>query len=119
MRLFRISSYNFFRRVALTIKDDLEKYPKFVLRNRKLIPIDNIERWSSLLQAHHFIRQSIRKNSPDFYKRVEHLQKIIFVPAQLNYDLETAGDVFIFKKYGVHKNDLVFSRKAWRDGYYD
>ena len=101
-----------------SIKEDLAKYPKYIFRNKRFIPIDDVGQWSSLLQAHHFIRQSIRKNSPDFYARVEHLQKIIFVPAQLNYDLETAGDVFIFTKYGVHKNDLVFSRKAWREGYY-
>ena len=119
MHLFCINSYNCLWGIELAIKDDLEKYPKYIFRNRRLIPIEEINQWTSLLQAHHFVRQSIRKNSPDFYKRVEHLQKIIFVPAQLNYDLETAGDVFIFQKYGVHKNDLVFSRKAWREGYYD
>lgn len=103
----------------MSIKDDLKKYPKFIFRNRKLVPIENIEHWSSLLQAHHFIRQSVRKNSLDFYKRVEYLQKIIFVPKQINYDLETMGEIRFFERYGVNKNDLVFSRKAWREGDYD
>lgn len=102
----------------MTIQDDLKKYPKFIFRNRKLYPVEEIESWSNLLQAHHFIRQSVRKNSPDFYKRVEHLQKIIFVPKQMNYDLETMGEVRFFEKYGVNKNALVFSRKAWRAGFY-
>ena len=102
-----------------SIQDDLEKYPKFIYINKRLIPIEHIESWPSSMQAHHFVRQTTREHSPDFYKRVEHLQKIIFVPYALNYHLETAGEKFIFEKYGLHKNDLVFSRKAWREGYYD
>ena len=40
------------------------------------------------------------------------------MPAQMNYDLETMGEDKFFKVYGVNKNDLVFSRKKWREGYY-
>ncbi len=102
------------------MKDDLERYPCYLYRNRRLIPLKQPpEHWSNLYQLHHFIRQSIRKNSPDFYKRVEHLQKLILMPAQMNYDLETMGEEKFFKVYGTNKNDLVFSRKKWRENYYN
>lgn len=101
------------------IKDDLKKYPIFLFRNKKLIPINHLESWGFPYQIHHFVRQSIRKNSPDFYKRVEYLQKLIIVPAQMNYDLENMGEVTFFKRYGVNKNLLVFSRLKWREGFYD
>lgn len=102
----------------MTIKDDLAKYPCYLFRNKKLIKIKPPDNWVGF-QIHHFVRQSIRKNSPDFYKRVEHLQKLILVPAQMNYDLETMGEVKFFEKYGVDKNLLVFSRLKWREGFYD
>jgi hypothetical protein len=102
-----------------SIKEDLAKYPKYIFRNKRLIPIEHIGQWWGVFQAHHFVPQKIREKNPKFYSRVEHLQKIIFVSPKLNYDLEFAGEVFIFVNYGVPKKDLVFSRKAWREGYYD
>lgn len=102
----------------MSIKEDLELYPCYLFRNKKLIKIKSPDNWVGF-QIHHFVRQSIRKNSPDFYKRVEHLQKLILVPAQMNYDLETMGEVKFFEKYGVNKNLLVFSRLKWREGFYD
>lgn len=99
-------------------REDLKKYPCFLLVNRTLIAMNAPDNWSKDFQIHHFVRQAIRKNSPDFYKRVEHLQKLILMPAQINYDLETMGEDTFFKRYGVNKNDLVFSRKKWREGYY-
>lgn len=102
----------------MTIKDDLAKYPCYLFRNKKLIKIKPPDNWIGF-QIHHFVRKGIRKNSPDFYKRVEHLQKLILVPPQINYDLETMGEVKFFKKYGVNKNLLVFSRLKWREGFYD
>ena len=103
----------------MTIKDDLAKYPCYLFRNKRLIKLKEPPcNWVGF-QIHHFVRQSIRKNSPDFYKRVEHLQKLILVPPQINYDLETMGEVKFFEKYGVDKNLLVFSRLKWREGFYD
>lgn len=101
------------------IKEDLAIYPCFVFKNRKLISITAPENWGNNFNIHHFVRQAIRKNSPDFYKRVEYLQKLILIPAQMNYDLETMGEDTFLKRYGVNKNDLVFSREKWREGYYD
>lgn len=104
----------------MSIKDDLAKYPCYLFRHKQLIPLKRPpEYWSFLYQVHHFVRQAIRKNSPDFYKRVEHLQKLILMPSKMNYDLEAMGEERFFKTYGVNKNNLVFSRKKWREGYYD
>lgn len=102
-----------------SIADDLTQYPTFIFRNGKLkrLKIPPIS-WLGM-QAHHFVRKSIRKNSPEFYKKIEHLQKIIFMSPVTNYDLETMGEVKFFQKYGINKNDLVFSRLKWREGYYD
>lgn len=100
-------------------REDLKKYPCFVFSKGRLLRIQAPEKWSSGYQIHHFVRQSIRKNSPEFYKRVEHLQKLILIPAQMNYDLETMGEETFLKRYWVNKNDLVFSRKKWREGFYD
>lgn len=104
----------------MTIKDDFKKYPCYLYRHKRLIKLEKPpDNWGFPYQIHHFVRQSIRKNSPDFYKRVEHLQKLIIVPTQMNYDLETMGEVRFFQKYGVNKNLLVFSRLKWREGFYD
>lgn len=101
------------------ILNDLQKYPCYVLFKKTLVPINPPRMWNTSLQIHHFVRQSIRKNSPEFYKKIEHLQKLILLPAQMNYDLETMSERHFFKNYGLNKNDLVFSRLKWREGYYE
>lgn len=103
----------------MSIKEDLKLYPVYIFRNKKLTRIENPTGWSPLYQMHHFVRKSIRKTNLQFYKRIEHLQKLILMPSQMNYDLEIMGEVRFFAKYGVNKNDLVFNRKKWREGYYD
>lgn len=102
----------------MSIKEDFQKYPCYLFRFKRLIKLKEAPEFWSGFQAHHFVRQSVRKNSPEFYKRIEHLQKIIFLNPQTNYDLETMGEEKFFQVYGVNKNDLVFSRKKWREGYY-
>ena len=103
----------------MSIRDDLEKYPVYVWEKRKLVKIPNLTCWNSLYQLHHFIRKSTERNSKDFFKRVEHLQKLILLPAKMHYDLHSMGEVTFFKTYGVNKNDFLFSRQKWREGYYD
>ena len=102
---------------------DIKQYPTFIFYDNQLLPAEWITSTASYnhfaWQLHHFIRKSVRKNSPDFYKRVEHLQKLILIPNQMNYDLETMGEDKFKEVYGVNKDDFVFSRKKWREGYYD
>lgn len=106
-----------------SMNDDIVKYPRFIVYKNQFYPanwIKSTEDYNHFVyQLNHFIRKSVRKNSPEFYKRVEHLQKLILMPAQMNYDLETMGEAGFLKKWGMNKNDLVFSRLKWREGYYD
>lgn len=105
------------------MNDDIKKYPCFLVYNKSIVPANWIESTESynhfVYQLNHFIRKSLRKNSPEFYKRVEYLQKLILMPSQMNYDLETMGEDKFFKKWGMDKNNLVFSRLKWREGFYD
>lgn len=102
---------------------DVDRYPTFIIRNKNLIPVELWEvegmTFTEKMEWNHFVRKSIRKNSLDFYKRVEHLQKMILMTAEMNKDLETMGADGFFKKYGMKKDDLVFSRLKWREGYYE
>lgn len=106
-----------------TMNEDIAKYPVFMVHNRELVPAQWIQSTANynhyVYQLNHFVRKSIRKNSPEFYERVEHLQKLILMPSQMNYDLETMGDDAFYKKWGMDKNGLVFNRKLWRENYYE
>lgn len=106
-----------------TMNDDIKNYPKFMVYKKQMYKADwitSVESYNhNVYQLNHFIRKSVRKNSPEFYKKVEPLQKLILMPAQMNYDLEIMGEAGFFNKWGMNKNDLVFSRLKWREGYYD
>lgn len=106
-----------------TMNEDIEKYPIFMLYNKEIMPITWIKSTSDynhyVYQLHHFVRKTIRKNSLSFYKRVEHLQKLILIPSKMNYDLENMGEDTFYNEYGIDKNTLVFSRKKWREGFYE
>ena len=104
------------------MNDDVKLYPCYMVYNKTLVKADwlkTAQDYNHNYQLHHFVRKTIRKTNPEFYKRVEHLQKLILVPSQMNYDLETMGEDSFYKKWGMNKNDLVFSRLKWREGYYD
>ena len=112
------------KKPVYTIDDDIEKYSIFFYYpiTKEIYPADYIKEsksWNFEYQMHHFIRQEVRKNSPEFYARVEHLQKLILVPRDMNYDLEGMGEKRFFEKWNQHKDDMVFNRLKWREGYYD
>lgn len=105
-----------------TMNDDIQKYPCYMVYNKTLVKADwlkSTEDYNHNYHLHHFVRKSIRKNSPEFYKRVEHLQKLILMPGQMNIDLEVMGEDSFYKKWGIDKNNLVFSRLKWREGLYE
>ena len=113
----------------MSMNDDIKKYPVYALYNYEIIPAPWIKDTTcynhSIWELHHFVRQTTRKTNLTFYKRVEHLQKLILVPKQMNYELENMGaDTFAKKypkliKHNITKHDLVFSRLKWREGYYE
>lgn len=108
-----------------TMNDDIGKYKDkiFIIRGRRLVPTTQIKSADDynhlLLQMHHFVQKTIRKNNPEFYARVEHLQKLILMPPAMNYDLEGMGEKLFLKKWGINKYELIFNRRKWREGYYD
>ena len=108
-----------------TMNQDIEKYKDkiFIIRGKKLVPaigVNSTEDYNHIfLNMHHFVRKSIRKNSPEFYAKVEHLQKLILMPAEMNLDLEGMSEKSFLDKWGMDKLDLVFSRLKWREGYYE
>ena len=106
-----------------SMNDDLAKYKVFEITKSGVLYPSGIKKTTDYnhycFQAHHFVRQTIRKTSPQDYERFEKYQKIIVMPKQMNYDLETMGADTFYKTYNIHKWDLVFDRKKWREGYYD
>lgn len=106
--------------VNYSMRGDLEKYPRFFFDEltRAILPEDEMHNRNPILflnyQRHHYIEQTLRKNNPEEYSRFEHLQKIIFVPAQMNYDLSSGmSEELFFKKWGANKYDLIFNRKRY------
>lgn len=103
---------------------DVDKYPTFMIKNNRLIKVSLLDiegtTFSDPHQWHHFVRKTIRKNNPEFYARVEHLQKMILMPSEMNYDLEGMSENGFANKWGgLNKDDLVFNRSKWREGYYE
>lgn len=105
-----------------SMRDDLEKYPRFFFDEltREILPELEMQNRNSILflnyQRHHFVEKTIRKNNPDVYARYERLQKLIFVPAEMNYDLSSGMDEkHFFKKWGANKYDLIFNPKNFSE----
>jgi hypothetical protein len=103
-----------------SMQDDLEKYPRFFFDEltREILPESEMESRNPILflnyQRHHFVEKTIRKNNPAEYKRFEHLQKIIFVPAEMNYDLSSGmGEENFFNKWGINKFDVIFNKDKY------
>ena len=106
---------------------DFKKYPLFFfdLFSRTLKPISAGELTSvnnydhGQYHAHHFIEKQIRKNNPEFYAKIECLQKIIIVPAQMNYDASSGmSEENFLKNWGIEKYKIIFSKQAWHAGLY-
>jgi len=78
-----------------SMRDDLKKYPLF------------------------FFDELTREILPADYERFESLQKLIFVPAQMNYDLSSGMDEnLFFQKWGICKYSLVFNKQKWLENFY-
>lgn len=105
-----------------SMRDDLEKYPRFFFDEltREILPESEMQNRNPILflnyQRHHFVEKTIRKNNPDVYARFEHLQKLIFVPAEMNYDLSSGmSEKHFFEKWGANKYDLIFNPKNFSE----
>lgn len=105
------------------MNDDLSQYPVFnLVKNQGLIASDvkTTDDYNHFfIQAHHFIEKKTRKNDLEFYKRVEHLQKMILMPSNLNYNIATMTDKAFFDEWGIDRAKVLFNRKKWRANYYE
>lgn len=106
---------------------DFAKYPLFFFdtfdRTIKPIPAGELTSVSDYdhgsYHAHHFIEKQIRKNNPEYYARIEYLQKIIIVPAQMNYDASSGmSEENFLKNWGIEKYKIIFLKQAWEAGLY-
>ena len=115
------------KQAKYTMADDISKYPILLYYppTEEVIPADYIKETGqynhAVYQMHHFIPQEIRKNSFEFYQRIEHLQKLILMPIQMHLDVSDFGlsEKPFFQKWKQPKYDMIFNRKKWREGYYD
>ena len=104
------------------MQEDMEKYPRFFFDEltRSILPESEMQNRNPIIflnyQRHHFVEKQMRKNNPEEYKRFEHLQKIIFVPAEMNYDLSSGmSEKNFFQKWGINKYDAIFNKDKWLD----
>ena len=111
---------------SYSMHDDLQKYPRYFFDEltRCILPESEMSERNPILfrnyQRHHFVEKSIRKSNPSEYARFEHLQKMIFVPAEMNYDLSSGmGEKLFFEKWGIYKYDVIFNKDKWLENYYD
>lgn len=107
---------------------DIEKYPLFFFdlfdRELKPIPAGMLQGVADYdhgqYQLHHFIEKQIRKNNPEYYARIEYLQKLIIVPAQMNYDASSGmSEENFFKNWGIKKYKIIFIKDKYNAGFYD
>lgn len=109
-----------------SMQEDLTKYPRFFFDEltRTVLPESDMVNRNPILfrnyQRHHFVEKTIRKNNPAEYARYEHLQKMIYVPAEMNYDLSSGmSEKLFFQKWGIAKYDVIFNPKKWLENYYE
>ena len=105
------------------MNEDIKKYPIFLLSNGKLRRIYNVKSTDDynhfILELHHFLGQTIRKNDPEFYKKVEHLQKLIFLKKDTHRGLPNYTDKKCLTETGMNKRDLMFIKDEWKSSYYE
>lgn len=109
-----------------TMNDDLQKYPRFFFDEltRSILPEEMMSERNPILfrnyQRHHFVEKTMRTNNPAEYARFEYLQKMIFVPAEMNYELSSGmSEKRFFDKWGINKFDVVFNKDKWLENYYE
>jgi len=106
----------------MTSVEDLEKYPVYVFKDNRLHKVELCDLENMSLpnnDRHHFLRKTIRKNSPNDYERWECYQRMIIMPHQMNLDIETMGEKSFENKWGIPLHVVVFNRDRWRCGFYE
>lgn len=99
----------------MSMKDDIKLYPIYIFKNTQLKRVFEISDTSNYNhythELHHFVPKSIRKINKERYTRLEHLQKLILVSKQEHLDIHNMSDDRFYKKYGIERKELLYSRK--------
>ena len=94
----------------MSSKEDVLKYPCYSWVRKGLIIMlkEPPTEWQPLFtQCHHYIEQRWIKTHPEEFKKIEHLQKLFFLPAEMHADLH-AGCRRFKEKWGVEREELLY-----------
>lgn len=93
---------------------DIKKYPIFILVKGRLIQTDKIKSTKDynhlFYELHHFIPQTLRKNKPEEYKKIEHLQKLILLEKDIHRSLPNYTPERCKTVTGINKEELLYRR---------
>ena len=101
-----------------SMNEDIAQYPVYMVNSNgklKQIKIESTDDYNHYeFELHHFIPQSIRKNNPELYERIVHLQKLILLQRDVHHSIHAGAGY-----RGLENWELLFSRKQWRNGVYE
>ena len=96
------------------MNEDIEKYPCYLVYNKKLIKADWITSTDSynhfVYQLHHFIKKQSYERNKKWYKEKGIEQKLILLPTQCHIDLHNCISNFK-EKWGIPRKELLYDAK--------
>lgn len=105
----------------MSFDDDIRDYGVYAVRpNRQLVKVDIKsvnDYYHGAYELHHFIPKSIRKLNKELYTRIEHMQKLFLLPKNIHSQVHGNSEKFDY--HGFKWYDLLFSRRKWKEDYYE
>ena len=105
----------------MSFDEDIRDYGVYAVRpNAQLVKVNITsvnEYYHGAYELHHFIPKSMRKLNKELYARVEHMQKLFLLPKNIHQRLHGCAESFDYN--GFKWYDLLFSRRKWKEGYYE
>lgn len=100
--------------------NDLELYPVFVYKNKKLNKVELYQLENMQLidyHKHHFIKQQDYKRNKKWFDSHNIQQKIFLLPANLHEQvhriaIKNLTDEEFYKEYNIYRNEILFCRKS-------
>ena len=71
------------------------------------------------IHKHHFIKQQHYKKDPVWYQERGIKQRLIYLWYKLHASVHSGiSDKAFKKRWGIERHEVLFSKRAWRDGKY-